>query len=76
MRSSYHLEMCRKTRGKMGPSNSKVGKGGWRNLWNLNTPEVVKMFIWKVVSNSLPTRQNLARRKVVENSLCLVCGLE
>lgn len=29
--------------------------------------------MWKAINDSLPTRRNLARRKVVESPNCLVC---
>ncbi|KAF5459260.1 hypothetical protein F2P56_023222 [Juglans regia] len=76
VKSGYHLERTRKGRDKGCSSEAKCEKIVWKSIWQLNTPEVVKVFMWKAVVNSLPTKWNLFRRKVVENSLCLVCGRE
>ncbi|KAF5451861.1 hypothetical protein F2P56_026923 [Juglans regia] len=76
VKSGYHLERSRRGREKGCSSKSKVGKEVWNKIWKLNTPEVVKMFIWKAVVNNLPTKLNLNRRRVIENPLCPVCGRE
>jgi hypothetical protein len=34
---------------------------------------VLKNFVWKICSNSLPTKDNLFRRKMVEDPLCPIC---
>ncbi|XP_035547368.1 uncharacterized protein LOC118348906 [Juglans regia] len=76
VKSGYHLERSRRGREKGCSSEDKVGKEVWNRIWKLNTPEVVKMFIWRAVVNSLPTKMNLKCRKVIENPLCPVCGRE
>ncbi|KAF5468835.1 hypothetical protein F2P56_012951 [Juglans regia] len=48
----------------------------WRTIWKLNVPPATKMFVWRACSEALPTMANLKRRKVVEDSLCLICKLE
>lgn len=35
--------------------------------------EVVKMFLWRVGNNILPTRKNLFNKKIVENPCCPIC---
>ncbi|KAG9150006.1 hypothetical protein Leryth_010065 [Lithospermum erythrorhizon] len=37
---------------------------GGRELWSLHIPPRVKLFIWRCLQNTLPTRDNLARRGV------------
>lgn len=34
----------------------------------------VKQFIWKVYNNLLPAKVNLAKRKVVDEDSCPLCG--
>lgn len=34
----------------------------------------VKHFIWKACLNLVPTKANLAKRKIVEDSSCPLCG--
>ncbi|XP_041016311.1 uncharacterized protein LOC121258849 [Juglans microcarpa x Juglans regia] len=39
----------------------------------MNTPRVVKTFIWKALNDSLPTRVNLMKRKIIEDARCPIC---
>lgn len=48
----------------------------WRNIWNLEVPCVTKLFLWKAGNNLLPTKENLFKRKVVEDKSCPVCSAE
>ncbi|XP_075655192.1 uncharacterized protein LOC142625413 [Castanea sativa] len=46
----------------------------WNKLWTLNIPPKVRNFVWRACSNILPTRANLARRRVLIEPLCAICG--
>ncbi|XP_040999571.1 uncharacterized protein LOC121245775 [Juglans microcarpa x Juglans regia] len=48
----------------------------WRSIWKLKVPPATKMFIWRACSEVLPTIANLKRRKVVNDSICLICKRE
>ncbi|XP_042968984.1 uncharacterized protein LOC122301654 [Carya illinoinensis] len=74
VKSAYHLEMYRKRREK--GEKSEGNWLDWRNLWNLNVPGVVKVFLWKALNDCLPTRSNLKKRKVFEDAYCPICGTE
>ncbi|KAK3204144.1 hypothetical protein Dsin_018190 [Dipteronia sinensis] len=53
-------------------SSSSVQKGEWwKLLWNLHVPPKVRVFLWKVSNNAIPSLENLFRRKV---NLVLCCG--
>ena len=39
-------------------------------------PGKIKHFIWKACSNSLPTKENLLRRRVLQHSVCHLCARE
>lgn len=41
----------------------------------MNVPTVVKNFLWRVCNNSLPTRDNLYKKKITIDPLCPICGL-
>lgn len=41
-------------------------EGGWKLLWNTLVPSKIKSFIWCVVRNRVPTKDNLARRGVLQ----------
>ncbi|XP_042939565.1 uncharacterized protein LOC122274608 [Carya illinoinensis] len=66
--------MSRKHRGKGEESNGVTDI--WKNIWKLNIPGVVKMFVWKALNNCLPTKWNLACRKVVRDYFCPICKLQ
>ena len=45
----------------------------WKYLWSINIPHKVKHFAWGACKEILPTKENLKRRKVIENSECDNC---
>jgi hypothetical protein len=45
----------------------------WKNIWSLQVPGVLKLFIWKVCNNALPTKENMFSRKIVQDPLCPIC---
>ena len=61
----------------MGSSNvpNKINKKG-KNLCQLYIPNKVRSFTWRDSKNILPTKDNLYRRKITEDPLCVVCGCE
>lgn len=42
----------------------------------MNTPPVVKMFIWRAYNNALATKANMFRHKITTDSSCLICEVE
>jgi hypothetical protein len=48
----------------------------WKGIWNMNSPNVLKNFMWRACKNLLLTKENLMKRKVVEEPLCPICNLE
>lgn len=51
-------------------------EGVWKSIWRLRVPGVVKTFLWKAISNYLPTRKTLYERKISNNPLCPICEKE
>ncbi|KAF7824555.1 reverse transcriptase [Senna tora] len=45
----------------------------WRVIWNAKTQPKVKMFLWKVCKNAIPTRANLAKRRMNVDRECMNC---
>ena len=45
----------------------------WRKIWQMRLPNKVQMFLWRLIHNSLPVRNNLKRRKVKTETLCPMC---
>ena len=48
-------------------SDTLLLKPLWQGIWSLKVPSKVKNLIWRVAKNSLPTKQNLVRRKIINN---------
>ena len=48
----------------------------WGKLWKFKAPERIKMLLWRVGVNALPTRENLMSRVTVSDPNCVPCGSE
>lgn len=68
VRSAYDMLQV----GKHGQKN-QPNSGFWHRLWHLKIPPKVKNFMWRAVTNTLPTCLELASRIVDLSSLCPVC---
>ena len=62
----------------IGALNVEVMKTVWNKIWQLQVPNRVRSLLWHVGSDSLPTKANLFRRKLILDSCCQSCknGLE
>ena len=47
----------------------------WKKVWSLPVPHKTRHFVWRACREALPTKVNLARRKVVLDDTCEACGL-
>jgi hypothetical protein len=56
-------------------SNPKVSEL-WGVIWKLVIPNAGKNFMRRACHNLLPTKRNLLYRKVVQESMCPICGME
>ncbi|MBA0610243.1 hypothetical protein Godav_011113, partial [Gossypium davidsonii] len=48
----------------------------FRKLWNLNLPSKIKITVWKIAWNYIPTFSNLKLRRIMTEDQCLKCGQE
>ncbi|KAL5794878.1 hypothetical protein ACOSP7_003472 [Xanthoceras sorbifolium] len=55
-------------------SSSSPDSKWWLALWNLNIPPKIKIFIWRVCNNAIPSLCNLCSRKIVVDPCCSRCG--
>jgi hypothetical protein len=46
----------------------------WCEVWSLKVPNAVKMFMWRASHNLLPTKENMQRKGIVNESSCPICG--
>uniref|UniRef100_A0A7N2M7C9 Reverse transcriptase zinc-binding domain-containing protein n=1 Tax=Quercus lobata TaxID=97700 RepID=A0A7N2M7C9_QUELO len=56
------------------PRISDIDRNFWSSIWKINVPGKIKHFIWKACSNSLPTKENLLKRKIVQDAVCQRCS--
>jgi hypothetical protein len=76
VKSAYHIGRVLKEDARGQCSNAARMPDIWRDLWNLKIPSKVKLFAWRACQNLLPTRDNLYKRKVIQDPVCPCCGLE
>ncbi|XP_074368968.1 uncharacterized protein LOC141708989 [Apium graveolens] len=48
----------------------------WKQVWNLQIPLKVKHFIWRAITNVLPTKDQLLIKRVPVLIMCPVCNME
>uniref|UniRef100_A0A803QR46 Uncharacterized protein n=1 Tax=Cannabis sativa TaxID=3483 RepID=A0A803QR46_CANSA len=68
VKSAYKLLQTQKSN-RPGDNNSSF----WRKLWHLKIPPKVKNFMWRAVSDVLPTCLQLSSKGVSVSPMCPVC---
>jgi hypothetical protein len=76
VRSAYHLEKEIQDRKNGESSNQARYQAIWKRIWGLKVPNATKVFLWRACHNILSTKENLKKRKVVEDDLCIFCCQE
>lgn len=75
--SAYHLLKHEQTASAMAASSETAASESsqsWSSLWKLDIPPKVRVFWWRVLHNSLPSKSELKRRHVTAESYCETCG--
>ncbi|XP_018488218.1 uncharacterized protein LOC108858853 [Raphanus sativus] len=47
----------------------------YKSVWSVPTAPKIQLFIWKAINGALPTGENLQKRGMMQNTLCVHCGL-
>ncbi|XP_019183829.1 PREDICTED: uncharacterized protein LOC109178743 [Ipomoea nil] len=47
----------------------------WNNIWKLQVPPKWRIFLWRAITNVLPTITNLVNRRVEIPNVCPACGV-
>ena len=59
VRSAYHLQHELILLNKEECSRTGQQSSMWKQIWNMNTPNVVMVFMWRACRNALATKANL-----------------
>ncbi|XP_019161408.1 PREDICTED: uncharacterized protein LOC109158044 [Ipomoea nil] len=59
----------------VGIYESSSGFDKWDTIWKLRIPPKWRMFLWRAISNILPTTNNLLIKRVDVDPICAMCGL-
>lgn len=73
VKTGYQLLCEYETLGAASSSDSSKQTLFWKCVWKLQIPNKIKVFLWRVCSNALPTLENLKRRKILEDAKCKAC---
>ena len=79
VKSAYKLADMLERNGTEGPSSSTSEPGDrtvWDVIWKAKIPERIKIFGWRVATQSLATKHNTHRRTIVPEDICDNCGTE
>jgi hypothetical protein len=76
VKSAYRLTLSRKHQASVCSSSSAPNgnRAIWNLIWKANVPPKVRVFAWRVATDSLPTRKNKWRRTLEINDCCSICG--
>ncbi|XP_035547375.1 uncharacterized protein LOC118348911 [Juglans regia] len=76
VKSTYHLqgELVDRRRGQSSISSRYADL--WTKIWKIKVSNAIKKFLWRAGLESIPTEQNMYKRKVVESPYCPICLAE
>jgi hypothetical protein len=57
-------------------SDHVATESGWTKLWQIRVPAKLRIFLWRLAKQSLPTADVLHHRNIAPASLCAICGAE
>ncbi|XP_023882197.1 uncharacterized protein LOC111994540 [Quercus suber] len=75
VKSGYYITrlLAKEMNGMEGSLNGQNRGLLWPRLWKLRLPNKIKLFGWRACHNILPTKDNLVRRRVIEDSMYELC---
>ena len=73
VKSGYKILCEDKDSGAASSSDRSEQDLFWKRIWRLCLPNKIKLFLWQVCSNALPTKENLKRSNVLDDAKCCAC---
>ncbi len=74
VRNGYKFLQAEELKSQPSCSNLKPMERIWKDVWTLQVPKKIQVFMWRTLKDSLPTKLNLKRRHVVEDPVCEMCA--
>nr|POE53100.1 putative ribonuclease h protein [Quercus suber] len=59
-----------------GASDPFENRDVWKQIWKLHVPNRIRTLLWRACCESLPSKANLVRRKLLIDATCPNCSLE
>lgn len=56
--------------------NLQVVNFKWNLMWNLKLPSKIRLFIWHMIMDIMPTKSKLLQCHAIDNDLCPIYFLE
>lgn len=76
VKSAYHVTVEKYSQATLHHQSPSAIPSNWKRLWRIQTLPRVRNFLWKVCMNAVPTRANLAKRHIMADAICGMCGEE
>ena len=73
VKSGYQVLMEQEDTKSQVTADHGVVSNVWKAIWTMRVPNRVQTLVWRVGTNSLPTKVNLVRRKVLNEDVCSEC---
>ena len=73
VKSGYTFLQHEYQNSQLGQSGHEYPKPLWKAIWSLQVPSKVKIFVWRASKNSLPTKTNLMKWRIIIEDLCEQC---
>ncbi|XP_040996168.1 uncharacterized protein LOC121242360 [Juglans microcarpa x Juglans regia] len=55
-------------------SNAYEEQKMWKAIWKMRVPNKVRVFAWRACKESLPSKYNLFKRKIIDSPACDFCN--
>jgi hypothetical protein len=62
--------------GRATGSNAAEEEKGWKSLWKVQVSSKIRLFLWRLARQSLPTGDVRNHRHMADTSSCSICGRE
>ncbi|XP_042962386.1 uncharacterized protein LOC122296649 [Carya illinoinensis] len=73
VKSAYHIQKDLSAVHRGQPSHGALNFKNWTCFWKFKIPNATKAFVWRACLESLPTKLNLFKKKIVDSPLCPIC---